>query len=103
MWTPEPADIITAEQRAAEAKKAMLVPLSPRQLRLVMLGIGITTDDIENQILSIEDETERSFAEIEWRWATQYDRNHWLVEYLRHEMQFEVDEFDDLWIWAASL
>lgn len=77
--------------------------LTPRQLRLVMLNIGLSDDDVDAQILAIEDGTERAAAVIEWRWATNYERNHWLVEHLRLAMGFDEGEFDDLWIWGASL
>lgn len=103
MWTPEPSDIITAAQRAAEAKQAQIVPLTPRQLRLVMVHLGLTDSDVEAQIAAIVDDSERAAASVEWEWATQYDRNHWLVEHLRVAMSFDSNEFDDLWIWGASL
>ncbi|MHB2265796.1 hypothetical protein [Aliihoeflea sp. PC F10.4] len=103
MKTPEPWMISTAAQRAAEAKAAQLVPLTPRQLRLVMLNIGLTDADVEAQIAAIANIGDRGAAEVEWRWATKYERNHWLVEHLRTAMEFSSSEFDDLWIWAASL
>lgn len=81
----------------------VLQPLTPRQMRLVMLNIGLTDADIEAQIAAIADPAERAAAEIEWRWATQYERSHWLVEHLRVAMAFGETEFDDLWLWGMGL
>lgn len=80
-----------------------LLPLSPRQLLLAALSIGVTEDDIVAMIEAIEDEETRAVARIEWGKAQAYDRDHWLVEELRQEMEFDPVEFDDLWRWAAGL
>lgn len=103
MWTPNPEDVITADQRATEARQAQIVPLTPRQLRLVMVHIGLSETDVEAAIAAISGAEDRANAEVEWRWATQYQREHRLVEHLRAAMDFGKDEFDDLWIWAVSL
>lgn len=80
-----------------------LPPLSPRQLRLMLLQIDLTEQDIEAQIALIADPAERAAAEIEWNWATQYLRNHWLVEQLADALEFEPAQLDALWAYASEL
>lgn len=78
-------------------------PLSPRQLRLMMLQIGLTDTDVEAQIAAIPDPTERAAASIEWQWATRYDRTHPLVITLAIALEFTDAELDALWSYAADL
>ena len=78
-------------------------PLSPRQLRLMILQIGLTDADVEAQIAAIPDPTERAAASIEWQWATRYDRTHPLVATLATALEFTDAELDALWAYAADL
>lgn len=78
-------------------------PLSPRQLRLMMLQIGLTDADVEAQIAAIPDPTERAAASIEWQWATRYDRTHPLVATLATALEFTDAELNSLWSYAADL
>ena len=49
--------------------------LTPKQFRLVLLENGINAKAVETAIASISDETTREVAEIEWFYATGYQRN----------------------------
>lgn len=82
---------------------AALAPLTPRQLRLMMLSLGLTDAHVQAQIDAIADETDRAAALIEWNWATYYERDHWLVVLLAAALGFEPVELDALWIYAATI
>ncbi|MGY6709702.1 MAG: hypothetical protein ACXIVF_15390 [Rhizobiaceae bacterium] len=99
-WGDEPEIVLPTE---AEIARSRMVSLSPRQMRLVMLAIGLSDNDVEQTIAAIEDEHERAGAMIEWRWATQYDRTHPLVGMLSAMMEFDPEQIDSLWEWAAGL
>ena len=55
--------------------RATVAELTPKQLRLVLLENGINAKAVETAIASISDETTREGAEIEWFYATGYQRN----------------------------
>lgn len=80
-----------------------LPPLTPRQLRLMLLMIDMSEADVEQAIEAITDPVESAAAMIEWRWATQYERDHWLVAQLAAALEFEPHEVDSLWTAAATL
>ena len=42
-------------------------------------------------------------GQIEWKHATQFERNHPLVLSLADEFELPAEQVDDLWEWAADL
>ena len=55
--------------------RANVAEITPKQLRLVLLENGINAKAVEAAIETIADETTREVAEIEWFYATGYQRN----------------------------
>lgn len=102
-WPDVEMWLAAGNQIEAYADVQTFHPLSPRQLRLMMLQIGLTDTDIEAQITAIPDPTERAVASIEWKWATRYDRTHPLVAALATALEFTDAELDALWSYAADL
>ncbi len=82
---------------------APLPPLTRRQLRLGLLSIGITAEDVEVQINAIADPTERAYGMIEWQDATQFRRDHPLLAQVAAAMELPAEQVDDLWGWAGGL
>lgn len=80
-----------------------LPTLTPRQLRLMLLQIGMSEAMVTAQIEKIKDADEKAAALIEWNWATQYERDHPLVLKLAGEFDFKDNELDDLWKYASSI
>lgn len=81
----------------------VLSPLSRRQLRLALLSIGVTADDIEAYIAAIPDPQDRAAALIEWQDASAYERGHPLLVDIAAAMGLVAEQVDVLWIWAAAL
>ncbi|MGD9476159.1 hypothetical protein [Shinella sp. G-2] len=102
MWKPDPSQIITAEQKAAEARAARLVPLSPRQLWLVASRIGITKVQVLALVDVMEDQEAASDLRIEITEATTFERGHPAMDDLAGLLAIPAEQFDDLWIWAAT-
>lgn len=103
-WTPE---LVAAWQAAladlVEEPVETLPALTPRQIRLMMLQIGVSESAVEAAIAAIEDPVDRAAAQIEWSWATRYERDHPLVVQLAAALEFEPGELDALWEYAAGL
>lgn len=76
--------------------------LTRRQLRLALLSIGITTEQIEAIIAAIPDATDRATALIEWQDANAYERHHPLIDDIASAIKVPADQIDTLWRWAAD-
>jgi hypothetical protein len=77
--------------------------LTRRQVRLALLSIGITREDVNAQIELIEDAEERAYSMIEWEDANSFKRDHPLVASLAVTFSLPAVQVDNLWRWAASL
>ncbi|RWI06819.1 MAG: hypothetical protein EOQ89_03560 [Mesorhizobium sp.] len=98
LWTGSSwAQPTEAEQRA------LLPSLTPRQLCMMLPALGMSEATIESTIAAIPDEVERQRADIEWRKATSFSRNHPLVISLATALEFEPSELDDLWVYASTI
>jgi hypothetical protein len=87
-----------------EQIRAQMPPITPRQLRLTMLTIGLTEQEILDYIALIENPEAKAFAEIEWKWASVIQRNHPLVDVIRASLENMTEEnLDSLWMYAAAL
>lgn len=81
----------------------ILPNLSARQLRLMLLSIGISSAMVGAEIAAIADETERAAAEIEWEYASTYERTHPLIDQMAEAFELPAPQVDALWIAAADL
>lgn len=79
-----------------------LPPISPRQIRLALLGAGITLDMIETALGSLP-EPEKSAALIEWEYASYFDRSNPLVASVASMLGWGDAELNNLWLTGAGL
>lgn len=77
--------------------------LTARQLRLMLLNVGITPAMVAAEIAAIADETDRAAAEIEWEYASSYERTHPLIDQMAAAFSLPPEQVDTLWIAAADL
>lgn len=84
-------------------RRSLLPPLSPRQLRLMMLSLDLSEEAVQAKIALIQDAAERAAALIEWQWAATYQRTHPLAVEIAAALEFDPVEFDALWEYAAEL
>ncbi|EYR81882.1 hypothetical protein [Shinella sp. DD12] len=80
-----------------------LSPISPRQMLIGLLSIGITEAMVLAELEAIADPQERAIALIEWQRAGTIDRGHPLVDELAATFELPPEQVDDLWRWAAGL
>ncbi|WP_417766716.1 hypothetical protein [Stappia sp.] len=81
----------------------VLPPITARQCRLMLLQIGITPAMVEAEIAAIADETDRACAQIEWEYASTYDRHHALIDQMAAVFELPTLQVDTLWLAAADL
>lgn len=77
--------------------------LTRRQLRLGLLDLGITDDDVVAQIEAIPDETAKATALIEWQDAQNYDFEHPLVVSLITAIGLDGISVSAAWLAAKEL
>lgn len=77
--------------------------LTARQLRLGLIGAGITLASVEAAIGAISDDTERAVATVEWQYASQYRRDHPLIAQIGSVLGLQPEMIDNLWMEAAQL
>ena len=87
----------------AEELRQQMKALTARQFRLGLLGGGITLTQVDSAIAAISDPTERATAEIEWNFATQFERLHPLVVSLSASLGLTPEQVDTMWTGALEL
>ncbi len=85
------------------ARASVLPPLTRRRLRLGLLSIGIRSPDIEAVIAAIPDAEAREWAMVEWKDASEYERDHPLIADAMAALDLPAEQVDTLWLWAAGL
>jgi hypothetical protein len=79
-----------------------LKPITPRQIRLALLSLGITLDMIDGALSSLP-EPQKSAALIEWEYASYFERDNALVAGVAGLLGWGSAELDNLWSMAAQI
>lgn len=97
--------IITVDPvKAAEIDRQKIPTLSPRQLRLALLRLGMTGAQVEAQIAAMPGtDADREAAMIEWEYAPTYQRDHPLVIMLGAALGLTQAQIDAAWMEAATI
>ncbi|MFC5584426.1 hypothetical protein ACFPOD_04830 [Nitratireductor kimnyeongensis] len=90
-------------QPSLEEKRAAVPTLSARQFRLGLVDGGIDLADVETAIAAIPDPVERQRGQVEWEYATQFNRLHPLVVQLSSSLGLTPEQVDAMWEQAAAL
>lgn len=77
--------------------------LSAVQLRLGILGAGLTPDQIDAAIAGIPDAVERATVQTYWRHATLFERGHPLVAGMVSLLGLTGDQADAIWRAAGAI
>lgn len=77
-------------------------PLSARQLRLGLLKIGISPDQVDTAIDRLPAD-QKVTAKIEWDYASEYKRDHYLIALLGASFGLTEEQINEAWLVAQSL
>lgn len=91
-------DCIPAPEEPVEVPQEV----TRRQFRIALVLAGIDLDDITATLNSIEDETERAIALIEWQDALTFKRDHPLIISFAPLFNLSEEDLDNLFISAAT-
>lgn len=78
------------------------VPITAKQIRLALLGAGVSLDMIESAINELP-EPSRSYAKVTWEYATIFEREHPMIEGLGTQLGLTSEQIDGLFIEASKL
>jgi hypothetical protein len=78
-------------------------PCSPRQIRLWLLGLGVTESMILAQINSIPDAMTRAATLIEYEYALSFERSHQFVDSVGSALGLSSDQIDEGFIYASTI
>jgi hypothetical protein len=94
----------TVEQAEADLNKlkAWSVPVTPRQFKLALLDIDVYPETVESAIATIEDQKLRTAAQIEWREASVFRRDHPLLLQIAPLLGATDEQLDAIFLNAQS-
>lgn len=76
--------------------------VTPRQIRLALLGAGISITTIENAINSLP-EPNRSAAMITWEYSVEFQRSNTLIQSMAPMLGLTSEQVDQLFTIASTL
>ncbi len=86
-----------------EEARATMRPLTARQLRLGLLNAGISPSVVTATIGGMPAGPDKDKAQIEWEYATTFNRVHPLIATVGGALGLTDDQIDVMWIAAANL
>jgi hypothetical protein len=100
---PNQQEIIDLLQKYNESQ-VVIVPFSvkPRQLKTAIVLSGITLEDVDLAINSIQ-EPDRTIAKIAWEYSIEFERNHQMVESVATILNLTSEQVDEIYILAETL
>ncbi len=101
--TPNGWQLVEDEVTADEIDATGFPTLTRRQLRLALLGLGVTAATVEAVIAQIPADADREAAMIYWQDTLKYHRAHTLVEQIAGALSITETQLDTAWNQAANL
>ncbi len=102
-WVAAGNEITPIAPPDPEEVRAAMPTLTARQFRLGLIDGGIDLADVETAIAAIPDPVERKKGQVEWEYATQFNRLHPLVVQLSSSLGLTPEQVDAMWGGAAAL
>lgn len=89
---------VLAPELTPEEQRALMPPISKRQLRLTLVRNGISISELDVAILAMGDE-----AVIEWQDASEYRRLHPLLNQVAAHLSLTQEQVDAMWQHALTV
>jgi hypothetical protein len=92
-----------AESVITRGQAVIKIPdVTPRQIRMALLGVGVTEAMIDSIINSLPSPTKEA-AMIAWKYSTAFQRNNALIPIVAQMLNYSSQQLDDLWLYAGTL
>lgn len=105
-WEQDGYSLVEAqdpEPPTPEEIRAAMPSLTARQLRLGLVGGGFSLAQVGAAIAAIPDEQQRAVAEIEWEYASRFERMHPLIGQVGGAFGLSPEQIDAMWTAALEL
>lgn len=76
--------------------------VSPRQIRLALLSLGITESFVDEAINTLKS-PDKEMAMIAWKFSTQFERNVPIISAIGQILKLNEDQLDQVWKLGATL
>lgn len=86
----------------AEELRARMPSITPRQLRLTLVRSGIPLKSVTDAIAALPEGLVKSETEIEWEYATTFERNSVALVTIAGALQMSAEDVDALWHQAMA-
>lgn len=86
----------------AQSVLPAIPPISPRQIRLQLLKMGLTNQDIVSAIEAAIPEPDRTKALIEWEYSVSFERRAPFVDAVGLLLGLNSTQLDALWLDAGA-
>lgn len=86
-----------------EELRAQMPPLTARQLRLGFVGNDISLSSVTATIEAMPAGPDKEKAQIEWEYATTFNRMHPLIAWIGTVLGLSNERIDDMWTSALNL
>lgn len=87
----------------SEEIRANMPALAARQMRLGLVGAGVSPNEVTAALEGLPDGREKEAAMIEWEYATSYHRTHPLVATVGAALDLTDEQIDAMWTAALEL
>lgn len=81
---------------------AAIPPVSPRQIRLALLSLGLAESVVDTAINNLESPIKEQ-AMIAWKYSTTFQRNVPIIETIGTLLNLTSEQLDQLWIAASGV
>lgn len=102
-WLNEEWAYVAPPVPTPEEIRAALPSLTARQLRLGLVSGGFVLTQVDTAIDAIPDPQAKAVAEIEWEYASQFERDHPLIEQVGTALGLSPEQIDTMWQAALAL
>lgn len=86
-----------------EELRARMPSLSARQFRLGLVAGGFTLSQVAANIEAMPEGVDKETAEIEWEYATSFERTHPLISSIGSSLGLTEEQIDTMWNGAVNL
>lgn len=100
--TPEAVVLEKLARYAAPPPAEVIVDVSPRQIRQALILSGVPLATITDALATLPEPT-KSLAQVEWEYATVFERSRPLVAEVGVLLGWSSDQLDAIWKFAATL
>ena len=98
-----PDEIINAKVAEYAVAHTIKIPdVTPRQVRMALLAVGVTEAMIDGVINTLPSPTKEA-AMIAWKYSTAFQRNNALIPIVAQMLNYTSADLDNLWITASTL